>query len=39
MWWEGRTMNFPTPKFKVQHDVRVSTDLNKLQLMTFIVED
>ena len=36
MWWEGRTMNFPTRKFKIQHDVRVSTDLNKLQLMTFI---
>ena len=36
MWWEGRTMNFLTWKFKIQHDVGVSTDLNKLQLMTFI---
>jgi len=36
MWWEGRTMNFPTQTFKIQHNVGVSTDLNTLQLMTFI---
>jgi len=34
MWWEGRTMNFHVWKFKIQHDVGVSTDLKKLQLMT-----